>query len=109
MWSLPNAFTSAFKKLDPIRNSRRRPSWAALSPSCLHSQGYGPFMVATTLNGSGLFPVRRPFANPIRVAEESTRAFQRLRIMEIYGAVMEFLHYGQDSSPRARGNEQPTG
>jgi hypothetical protein len=27
IWSLSNAFTSAFKELDPIPQSRRRPSW----------------------------------------------------------------------------------
>jgi hypothetical protein len=40
MWSLSNAFTSAFKKLDPVPSLRRRPSWAAFSPSCRHSQGW---------------------------------------------------------------------
>src|SRR5262249_8404520 len=34
MWSLSNAFTSAFKKLDPVPQSRRRPSWENFSPSC---------------------------------------------------------------------------
>jgi len=28
IWSLSNAFTSAFKELDPIPQSRPRPSWA---------------------------------------------------------------------------------
>jgi hypothetical protein len=28
IWSLSNAFTSAFKELDPIRSSRPLPSWA---------------------------------------------------------------------------------
>jgi len=27
MWSLSNAFTSAFKELDPIRNTKPKPSW----------------------------------------------------------------------------------
>jgi hypothetical protein len=29
MWSLYNAFTSAFKELEPVRSSRRRRSWAS--------------------------------------------------------------------------------
>jgi Domain of unknown function (DUF932) len=28
IWSLSNAFTSAFKELDPVHNSRLQPSWA---------------------------------------------------------------------------------
>jgi hypothetical protein len=31
VWSLSNAFTSAFKDLDPIPQFRRQPSWAVFS------------------------------------------------------------------------------
>jgi hypothetical protein len=40
MWSLSNAFTSAFKKLDPIPQFKATASWVAFWLNCRHSQGW---------------------------------------------------------------------
>src|SRR5579859_5278002 len=108
MWSLSKAFTSAFKKLDPIAIRGRPQSWGRLSRPVAGIVKVGPIQWWPHTERVRLVPVRR-VCNPIRVAEESACAPLRLLIMVVDRAGMQFLHYGQDSSPRARGDEQPTG
>ena len=40
MWSLSNAFTSAFKELEPIPSTRRRRSWRAFCNPSVRSSAY---------------------------------------------------------------------
>jgi hypothetical protein len=51
LWNLSNAFTSAFKTLDPIPQSRRRQSWAAFWLNCRHELQADPFNVIVTSMG----------------------------------------------------------
>jgi len=90
------------------RNSRRPQSWGRLSRPVAGIVKVGPIQWWPHTERVRLVPVRR-VCNPIRVAEESACAPLRLLIMVVDRAGMQFLHYGQDSSPRARGDEQPTG
>lgn len=57
MWNLSNAFTSAFKKLDPVPQFRRQPSRAVFWLNCRHSQRW-PVQGTMILDGLPLGAIR---------------------------------------------------
>jgi hypothetical protein len=56
LWSLSNAFTSAFKTLDPIPQFKRRRSWVAFWLNCRPRKNVSVFRVTVTLNTPSLCP-----------------------------------------------------
>jgi hypothetical protein len=55
MWSLSNAFTSAFKELDPVPQFKRRRNWARSSLSCMRNSTVSPFAIRQLRTGSPAF------------------------------------------------------
>ena len=66
MWSLSNAFTSAFKKLDPIPQFKATVKLGGFSRSCPHDQGW-PVLVSITPNGSASSKAMSDWVSLIRL------------------------------------------